>query len=44
MFETAIQATADSGLARSGDIIVITAGVRVNVPGTTNLIKVHLMQ
>ncbi|MHB1391378.1 MAG: pyruvate kinase [Thermoleophilia bacterium] len=44
MFETAIKATADSGLARSGDIIVITAGVRVNVPGTTNLIKVHLME
>lgn len=44
MFETAITATADSGLARSGDIIVITAGVRVNVSGTTNLIKVHRIE
>jgi pyruvate kinase len=44
MFERAIEAAADSGLASHDDLIIITAGVRVNVPGTTNLIKVHRMQ
>lgn len=44
MFERSITAAADSGLAKKGDLIVITAGVRVNVPGTTNLIKVHRME
>jgi pyruvate kinase len=41
MFEKAIAVTRDSGLAEKGDEIVITAGVPVNVAGTTNLIKVH---
>jgi pyruvate kinase len=41
MFEKAIDSATESGLAGSGDVIVITAGVRVNIPGTTNLIKVH---
>lgn len=44
MFERSIAAAADGGLAQEGDLIVITAGVRVNVPGTTNLIKVHRME
>ncbi|MDI6800035.1 MAG: pyruvate kinase [Actinomycetota bacterium] len=30
-----------SGLLKEGDVVVITAGVIVNTPGTTNLIKVH---
>ncbi|RJQ45345.1 MAG: pyruvate kinase [Gaiellales bacterium] len=41
MFEKAIAVTRDNGIAQSGDEIVITAGVPVNVAGTTNLIKVH---
>ncbi len=41
MFERATAIAVDSGLAAKGDKIVITAGVHVNVPGTTNLIKVH---
>ncbi|MDO8737333.1 MAG: pyruvate kinase [Thermoleophilia bacterium] len=43
MFTKAIESAAESGLADEGDEIVITAGVMVNVPGTTNLIKVHRM-
>lgn len=43
MFDKAIEAAGDSGLAAKGDMIVITAGVLVNVPGTTNLIKIHKM-
>ncbi len=43
MFSKAISAARASGFASEGKMIVITAGVRVNVPGTTNLIKVHLV-
>lgn len=43
MFAKAIDAAGESGLVDEGDEIVITAGVMVNVPGTTNLIKVHRM-
>ena len=31
----------NSGLVKRGDLIVITAGVPVGQPGTTNMIKVH---
>jgi len=41
MFDKAVSVAVKSGMARTGDEIVITAGVHVNVPGTTNLIKVH---
>lgn len=44
MFEKAIAAASENGMAVSGDSVVITAGVRVNVPGTTNLIKVHIIE
>ncbi len=44
MFAKAIQSAVDSGLAGPGDEIVITAGVMVNIPGTTNLIKVHRIE
>ena len=44
MFNQAISAARQSGFAQPGQKIIITAGVRVNVPGTTNLIKVHWME
>ncbi|MCL4473351.1 MAG: pyruvate kinase [Actinobacteria bacterium] len=44
MFAKAIESAREAGLAGPGDDIVITAGVMVNVPGTTNLIKVHRME
>lgn len=44
MFSKAIAAAGSSGFAAPGQVIVITAGVRVNVPGTTNLIKVQQME
>jgi pyruvate kinase len=31
-----------SGLVAAGDVVVITAGTAVNIPGTTNVIKVDL--
>jgi pyruvate kinase len=30
----------DQGLAQQGDCVIVTAGVPVGVPGTTNLVKV----
>ncbi len=41
MFDIAVEAPLKAGLIEKGDKVVITAGVLVNVPGTTNLIKVH---
>lgn len=44
MFAKAIAIAGQSGRVRPGGRIVITAGVHVNVPGTTNLIKVHQVE
>lgn len=41
MFGIAARAASASGIVQKNERIVITAGVRVNVPGTTNLIKVQ---
>lgn len=30
-----------AGILKPNETVVITAGVPVNIPGTTNLIKVH---
>ena len=35
------KAILDLHLLKRGDMVIITAGVPINVPGTTNLIKVH---
>ncbi len=39
-FAGAVSATCDAGLAKSGDLVALTAGVAVNVSGTTDLIRV----
>jgi pyruvate kinase len=36
-----LEAARQSGLVQPGDRVVITAGTAVNVPGTTNVIKVE---
>ena len=41
LFEHAVQQAQKAGLVRSGDIVVITAGVPLGVSGSTNLLKVH---
>ena len=41
MFVTATRASQQAGLIRDGDLVVITAGVPVGVPGTTNLLRVE---
>lgn len=41
MIEHSVEAAVNLGIAHSGDIVVITAGVPVGQAGTTNLIKIH---
>lgn len=38
-----VQAVQQRGIARAGDILVITAGVPHGLPGHTNMIKVHVV-
>jgi pyruvate kinase len=42
LWDEAIAAARDAGLVDPGDKMVITAGTSVNIPGTTNLIKVDI--
>ena len=37
-----LAAARESGLVAEGDLVVITAGTAVNLPGTTNVIKVDV--
>jgi pyruvate kinase len=42
LWDKSVVAARDSGLVDEGDTIVITAGTAVNIPGTTNVIKVDV--
>jgi len=41
LWAASLEAARSTGIVESGDRVVITAGTAVNVPGTTNLIKVE---
>jgi len=41
LFEVASEVALKTGAAEKGDLIVITAGIPLNLPGSTNLVKVH---
>ncbi len=41
MIDKAVTKAKELGYVESGDLVIITAGVPLGVPGTTNLIKVH---
>jgi pyruvate kinase len=43
LWARSLQAARDSGLVLEGDRVVITAGTAVNMPGTTNVIKVDVV-
>jgi pyruvate kinase len=43
MIKQAVDTSLAEGMIKCGDLLVITAGVPVGVPGTTNLIKVHIV-
>jgi len=42
LWQTSLDAAKSSGLVASGDRVIITAGTAVNIPGTTNVIKVEV--
>jgi len=41
VFEIAVEVALDTGIAKKGDFLVITAGIPLATAGGTNLIKVH---
>ncbi|MBC7329827.1 pyruvate kinase [bacterium] len=43
MLSNSIEAAKESGLVKDGDVVVLTGGVPIKVPGTTNLLKVHMI-
>jgi pyruvate kinase len=43
MLDTARDTLIERGYARAGDLIVVTAGVPFEVPGTTNLLKIEVV-
>ncbi|SHK59645.1 PEP-utilizing enzyme, partial [Paramaledivibacter caminithermalis] len=43
IFDLSIDKAKEYGYIKSGDLVVITAGVPVGVAGATNLIKVHIV-
>ena len=43
MIAAAIEVSLAADYIKSGDLVIITAGVPVGVPGTTNLLKVHIV-
>jgi pyruvate kinase len=40
LWRTSIEAARDAGIVEAGDRVVLTAGTAVNIPGSTNVIKV----
>jgi pyruvate kinase len=44
LWELSVHAARDAGLVAPGDRVVITAGTAVNIPGTTNVIKVEVVE
>lgn len=43
IIDESVKAGIEAGLVKEGDLVVITAGVPTGIPGTTNLIKVHVV-
>lgn len=43
LFNHAVEVAQQAGLVKSGDIVVVTAGVPLGISGTTNLLKVHVV-
>ncbi len=44
MFQEASQLALMSGIARKGDLVIITAGIPIGRPGNTNVVKVHRVE
>jgi pyruvate kinase len=44
VFAQAVRLSLATGIARRGDLIIVTAGLPLAVPGTTNLLKVERIE
>jgi pyruvate kinase len=42
LWRISIDTARDAGIVESGDRVVLTAGTAVNIPGSTNVIKVDV--
>lgn len=43
MFDMGVEKALESGHVKSGELVVITAGVPIGISGTTNILKVHIV-
>jgi len=43
LFEHAVEKAVETGLVKSGDLVVLTAGLPLGIPGMTNILKVHIV-
>ncbi|MFW6238302.1 MAG: pyruvate kinase, partial [Halanaerobiales bacterium] len=43
MVDNAVSVAMESGLVQDGDLVTVTAGVPVGIPGTTNMIRVEVV-
>lgn len=43
LFDYAVEKALETGIIKIGDLVAITSGVPLGVPGTTNTLKVHLV-
>lgn len=43
LFDYTVEKAVEAGIVKSGDLVAITSGVPLGVPGTTNILKVHLV-
>ena len=43
LFEHAVEKAVEKGIVKSGDLVVLTAGLPMGIPGMTNILKVHIV-
>ncbi|MDO5602763.1 MAG: pyruvate kinase [Oscillospiraceae bacterium] len=43
MIDVSVETARKAGYVKDGDMVVLTAGVPVGIPGTTNMLKAHLV-
>ena len=39
LFARAVEAAEDAGLVKKGDVVVLTAGIPLGIPGKTNMVR-----
>jgi len=44
MFQDAAQLALQTGIAKRGELVIITAGIPMGTPGSTNVVKVHRVE